>query len=1388
MPRLTIIRDIFAPHQREIIELSVGAQPTFYVPEDVPLEQCQVIHNGKTQTEPGFFNDFLFSHKEEDIILRVIPGTGIDIGAILLTAAIGAIVSTGIGMAIQALMPPAKNENSELFDNSEGSASYGWDGIQNTTRNGSIIPVVYGRHKVAGQFLSTFTRITESGKEKLYMLIGLCAGPINAINDVTADTDAIAAASLNTGLKLNNNAASSFEGITASHRLGNWEQAIIAGFDDVTAEIDQSAEMTSTPYEYTTTDEVQAFELHFEFPSGLYAFNDTGSFLPYQIDLSVRYKEYGGSYGSATTVTISSQTRSAYNKVYRVDGLSQAKYVIEITRSTAADGTYTVSTCYLNGVTEITYDDVAYKGVALTGIEALPTEQLNGSLPNVTQVVYGKKVTVYQPGDAFDAETQQDLCASGDGVKYWGWESVNTAYAQYAKTHTVVSNALIGLHGTAVSAYIQGTRTAPCFYKTITGDFDVRVEGAYASTPAQGDGVALWICDTASDQYFAHVGLYYDSSTYKWRVYERLNYPHTETTGTASASEKYYRVVRSGTSFTFYTSTNGTEWTVRDTATYSLVNDDDQMWVGLIFYSDTATTGNLQVAFEDFEFADSTCTSIEATNNPGWVIHDVLTCNDYGIGNWIDTSKVDIDTFINFAAFCNESVADGRGAYQRRHRYDGISDAAGPAWERALDIASMYRATLLRQGDRVRIAWLREQSPVQLFAMSNIIEGSFTCDYQTPELDANYWEIQFRNRDNDWEQDFIAYPDPDIEEGEPYRPHTTSMYGITRVAEALRSAKFRCKSNRHITKKITFRAGIDAIACEPYDVISVQHDLPAWGAGGRVVSGSSNSITLDKTVTVYAGCTYEVTVRHEDDTIETSTVQDAAGTYSTLTISPSWDTSPAENEVWVFGRQNILTKQFLVTDIKQSGDLEAEITAVEYNADVYDDAIDSVPVITYTTLPDPRAFPDDVTFIILTERAQVLKDGSIVSAVDVTYTPGYGATYYEIYYKQSDMDAWLYSGETTSTHYVLMGNLTEDTTYDIAVVSVGPTGTKKDVNNAPSAQIYIQGKTDPPPDVTNLQVVRSGSTITLIWDPVDCADLAGYEIRYIDNYTGTSWNTAIVMAFLETKTEYITSNFAPGEIYFLIKAVNTSGIYSVNPCWVSETLPDRINENILVSRDERTLGWPGTKVNMTVAGSNLRLDAGETEGSYTTPELDAGANVRALITVYTVVSQVDLSLTWAGATFTWGSDAAAATTWSGPPEASNISKALYFRYGTSTPLSGDWARFLAGEYSGRYFQFKMEVESSSDAYSVDIEQMISKVDPPDVFESGTDVAVGSGTPTQITFSGFNIVPDFVCVPSGGNPGDTVDIVTVTSGYATVRYYDITGTQASGYVNWQARGY
>jgi hypothetical protein len=412
---------------------------------------------------------------------------------VAINAVVMSAVSFGVGALVNALTGPPKRENLPTYGNTEESPTYSWDGIQNTTRNGTPIQLVFGVHKVAGQFLSTFTKALSDGSNKLYALVGLCAGEISAINGKTTDQSDLTS-TFGTGLEFSGNAAENYNGIEVSYRLGSFDQEMISGFDDVVVQVDQnlSIDYGTDTQTYTTTGEVQAAELNFRFPGGLYQVSAGGAFRPYEIEIRFRYKESGGAYGSWETVTFSNQTRAEYNKQHRLDFTDPATYVIEIQRLTETDNAYQQSACSLISVNEITYDDIAYNGIALCGVKALASDQLNGRLPDITNIVHGKKVKVYRPTDHFGLDTQQDFHVNGDTALLWGWNAENTAYAQSADSHNYADETLeVQIRGQSTSDWNDATTTGPFVYKEITGDFDIRIDISITTGKTNGEAIGI---------------------------------------------------------------------------------------------------------------------------------------------------------------------------------------------------------------------------------------------------------------------------------------------------------------------------------------------------------------------------------------------------------------------------------------------------------------------------------------------------------------------------------------------------------------------------------------------------------------------------------------------------------------------------------------------------------------------------------------------------------------------------------------------------------------------------------------------------------------------------------------------------------------------------------
>lgn len=132
----------------------------------------------------------------------------------------------------------------------------------------------------------------------------------------------------------------------------------------------------------------------------------------------------------------------------------------------------------------------------------------------------------------------------------------------------------------------------------------------------------------------------------------------------------------------------------------------------------------------------------------------------------------------------------------------------------------------------------------------------------------------------------------------------------------------------------------------------------------------------------------------------------------------------------------------------------------------------------------------------------------------------------------------------------------------------------------------VVGKTEPPPDVTEISV--NGETVT--WPPVVAPDLAGYQLRfqYGDN---TWWNTAVPLhTGLITESPYGLQRRPQGDVTVLVKAIDTSGNLSVNAAAFRYGFSEVVVTNPLLLM-EQAPDFPGDIVGGVVIGGELRADS-----------------------------------------------------------------------------------------------------------------------------------------------------------------------------------------------------
>lgn len=1064
------------------------------------------------------------------------------------------------------------------------------------------------------------------------MLISLCEGEIESIENIN----------------INDNPINNYREIEVSRRFGTNNQGIIPNFNDLENIYGVNTQLLKdVPYIYTTQDnDVEAFELIFHMPNGLYAVDDNGNISSWQIMYKVEYKLHSDSvYSDLGTFTISNKTRTTSNKIFRKDSMAAGQYDIKVTKVSNDSDFNHIGDLYIQSIGEIKNDDLVYPNTALLGIKVLATEQLSGTVPKITAVVKGRKVS--QPKIMYDSAE------------------------------------------------------------------------------------VLW------EDY------YYDSATSQYKRFE---------------------------------------------------DDAVCTWDGTTYVD-------------------------RWTANPVWCLRDLLTNTRYGLGEFIDGLAISDPDFILMSQYCDEKISDGNGGYEKRHRIDIVIDGTGKAVDLITQMCSTFHGFAFYSGGYIKIKIDRAEVPVQLFGMGNIIAGSFSQSWKSKKDVPNVIEVSYLDSEKDYMQETIAVIDEDaLAAGEPMRKQSVQLF-VTRSSYALRAGRYALKNSKYVNRTVNFKVAIEAVACQAGDLISVAHDVPQWGMSGRIKSGSSTTlIKLDRTVTIENAKTYKLRVRFADDTIVEKTVSDSAGNYTQLHVSEAFSQVPGVYDVYSFGESTKVKKDFRIISMTKQGEHEVEISAVEYNENVFDDSAVIIPSASQSML---RVDVPDVTDLWLTERIVKQSDGRIEDVIDIWFNKPVSAAYNlkpyakaRIYISDDSGKSWAYKGETNDNNYSIVGGIVDLVSYTIAVVSVDDFGREKAISASPQATIQIIGKKAPPTIVAGFSVMKDGSDIVFSWAPNSDVDIFGYEIR-----EGDSWDRGTIVATNVQSNICRMPVYAFGELRYMIKAIDTTGNYSLSEAVhvieitgveqivaLQSTLLDTWGDGQIVESSENS------ETVVDDSGDTIVDNAGDTviqtglKGFEETveitdaPVIDSIGNQvtddEGIPVVYTETILSYLRLKYFGDHYAsrgiyiskkvnLGSIVRARLVVNVNYSGSDCAYNIYIRTSLDNATWEDWQLYAPGEHTCRYYQIKFEMINNNTDVNASLFNITGHATIYLIEDNGNDVNVVNSSNITFNKAFYNTVNLQVIAQGAKYARVTAKSLT---GFTVEVRADGTGALTTGAIDWKAKGY
>jgi len=487
-------------------------------------------------------------------------------------------------------------------------------------------------------------------------------------------------------------------------------------------------------------------------------------------------------------------------------------------------------------------------------------------------------------------------------------------------------------------------------------------------------------------------------------------------------------------------------------------------------------------------------------DNPAWAAMDLLMNSRYGAG--IPLSRIDFQVFSDWATYCN---TEG-------FTINMYIDQSLSLVQNLQLIGQLGRGRIIQYGSTFSVIVDKPNIiPTQgfLFSMGNIIQNSFSEVFLPLKDRANAVEVTYYDANNDYERTTIEVTQGNYDLVNIVNKVQLNLLGCTSKEQALRQAKYHLNQNRYLTITSTWEASIDSIHCKVGDIVNVAHDVPQWGYSGRITNNTTNTITVDRNdLVMEVGKTYYIQVSNSNTDEQvyvpiTSVLGDVLTTSSTLGVLGAYS-------VYSFGEVDRHAKKMRVLSISTAGDLKRKITAVEYNENVYNDAV---------AIPAPLQVQDLRTKdLVASEYMRIITGGAIDTVVQLSWKGA--ALNYNVSYRLLTETSFTSAGIARTTSTEIYG-LIEGELYEFMVDGI-------------TTQYRVLGKTTPPDPVINLVGSEFSNTFKLSWDyPYIPVDFNHFEI-YAD---GVLLGSSITTSF----SEYIPTIKS---VSFTVVAVDSSGNHS----------------------------------------------------------------------------------------------------------------------------------------------------------------------------------------------------------------------------------------------------
>ncbi|MCW2242812.1 TipJ family phage tail tip protein [Azospirillum canadense] len=477
------------------------------------------------------------------------------------------------------------------------------------------------------------------------------------------------------------------------------------------------------------------------------------------------------------------------------------------------------------------------------------------------------------------------------------------------------------------------------------------------------------------------------------------------------------------------------------------------------------------------------------SDNPAWVLYDLLTSKRYGLGKFINASQVDKWSLYQIAQYCDQLVPDGQGGWEPRFTFNGVIASREDAYKVIQGIASSFRGLVYWSSGQIYARADMPGDPVKLVAPANVINGAFSYSGTAVKARHSSVLVTYTNPDDGDRAAIEVVENPTLIERYGWRQTEITAYGCRSRSQARRLGRWLLETEQRETETVTYEAAWDHADVMPGDLVAIADpNYAGVRFGGRVAAATTSTVTLDAPVTLEAGQSYALSVVLADGSVVERDVVTGVGSVATIAVAGGFPSAPEPGAMWVLTGSNLAPRLFRVLAVREKSKAVYEVTALSHDPGKYarvEDGLDIPPPV-YQNNGNGIPAPTNLTAVESVYWINGLPQARMTVAWSPVPDPVVAKYRLAV---QTPGGQW--QVHETALHSLDLDGLQEGL-YTLRLRSVAVDGRESDP--AVEAAVRVHGKGIPPGQPTGLAAIGGYRQITLTWVNPSDTDLAEIEV------------------------------------------------------------------------------------------------------------------------------------------------------------------------------------------------------------------------------------------------------------------------------------------------------